>query len=278
MKNLIFLLIIFLVGCASRSESSNEEIPAIITYSDGKHCAEVNYYNPNTNTKSTYTLNVEVEDNALVRIYWGNGGWLDETHFSPIELNEEGFCSFASDKGYQYEVQITGDESSVTDNPKSENDRSNRRMQLRQCASSIQMTESELLKYETDFNIRRTDFISIEMCEALSNYITKIRELNSEIENGYIQKIYYWERPDEIVCQHMIVKRKSTYYWLLVGGRVKSTMGTIRFNHQISNWQDVIVKKSPESTSMQVMSMRILEQSGDLSYLSDKMENYCSLL
>ena len=127
MKYIFYFLSIFLIGCSGRSgstddETSSDEESSSDAYSDGKHCAEVAYYNPTTGTRSTYTLNVEVENNELVTIYWGNGGWLDESHFSPTEIDEDGSCSFTSDKGNQYEVTITGEECSGTDNPVAEDE------------------------------------------------------------------------------------------------------------------------------------------------------------
>ena len=74
---------------------------------DGDHQADVQYYNPNTGTRSTYTLTVEVENGEIVKIYWPNGGWLDESHFTATELDEDGSASFTSDKGYEYTVTIT---------------------------------------------------------------------------------------------------------------------------------------------------------------------------
>lgn len=92
-------------------------------YPDGDYCAEVTYYNPNTGTRNTYTLNVEVEGNELTQINWPNGGWLDDSHFSPEELDENGSCSFVSDRGYEYDVQITGPPCSFTDDRKVRNDK-----------------------------------------------------------------------------------------------------------------------------------------------------------
>lgn len=73
--------------------------------SDGTYCADVEYYNPNTGTRHTYELDVEVEDGYLVQIDWPNGGWLDETHFSSEDITS-GECSFTSDRGYQYTVTL----------------------------------------------------------------------------------------------------------------------------------------------------------------------------
>jgi len=47
-------------------------------YYDGTCCADVEYYNSNTGTNNTFTLEVEVENNELITIYWSNGGWIDE--------------------------------------------------------------------------------------------------------------------------------------------------------------------------------------------------------
>ena len=40
-------------------------------YPDGTYCAEVEYYNPNTGTRSTYDLDVEVENGDLSSKYIG---------------------------------------------------------------------------------------------------------------------------------------------------------------------------------------------------------------
>ena len=73
------------------------------------YCAEIKYYNPNTGTSSTYTLEVEVENNELTEIYWPNGGWLDDSHFASTDISS-GEASFSSDAGYEYDVRIIGKE------------------------------------------------------------------------------------------------------------------------------------------------------------------------
>lgn len=112
-----------LVSCGGGDDDSSEG-RSVITgkYDDGTYCADVTYYNPNTGTRNTYTLNIEVENNEVARINWGNGGWLDGSHFNPEELDSYGYCSFTSDKGYKYEVQISGSECSSTDNPGASSD------------------------------------------------------------------------------------------------------------------------------------------------------------
>jgi hypothetical protein len=75
-------------------------------YDDGTYCATVRYSNGNTSTNSIYILTVEVEDGKLTKIHWPNGGWLDASHFDPPHVSENGFATFTSDKGYEYDVLI----------------------------------------------------------------------------------------------------------------------------------------------------------------------------
>lgn len=123
------LLLTLNVGCGGNGNDEVEEgyekddyYSEEDGYEDGTYCATVTYYNPNTGTRSDYTLEVEVESNELVKIYWPNGGWLDEDHFSAQELDEDGYCSFTSDKGYEYSIQITGTDCAFTDDSRFQND------------------------------------------------------------------------------------------------------------------------------------------------------------
>lgn len=74
-------------------------------YPDGTYCAEVEYYNPSTGTRNTYSLDVDVEGGDLTIIHWPNGGWLDDTHFYPEDISD-GECDFTSDRGYRYTVTL----------------------------------------------------------------------------------------------------------------------------------------------------------------------------
>ena len=121
MKHISYILffIVTLWGCTdNRSKNDGDG-----GYSDGTYCANVTYYNSNTGTEHTYRLNVDVENNELIRIHWNNGGWLDESHFTPQELDNSGYCSFTSDKGYAYKVAIMGSACSDTDERKLKSDK-----------------------------------------------------------------------------------------------------------------------------------------------------------
>ena len=91
---LFFLVISFLTISCSNSK-----------YSDGNYCADVEYYNPRTGRYSTYTLSVEIENNKLTVIHFPNGGWLDDSHFTPPTI-ENGKAKFVSDRKYRYTVKI----------------------------------------------------------------------------------------------------------------------------------------------------------------------------
>jgi hypothetical protein len=109
-----------LLQACGGSDSSSEEstVESDGTYQDGTYCSNVDYYNPSTGTRNAYQLNVEVENNEVVRIIFPNGGWLDNDHFSPQELDRSGYCSFTSDKRNQYQITITGSECDFTDENK----------------------------------------------------------------------------------------------------------------------------------------------------------------
>jgi len=118
----ILILLAAIIGLHSCKKSSNEsentdEESSFISdsYPDGTYCADIDYYNPDTGTRSTYTLNVEVESHEVTVIQWSNGGWLDSTHFNPEELDSSGYCSFTTFDGNQYNIQITGSECTSTD-------------------------------------------------------------------------------------------------------------------------------------------------------------------
>ncbi len=110
---LLFLIFIGFSSCDSSEKSFARDEFSIEgqsedEFEDGTYCANVTYHNPNTGTTSEYTLDVEVSNNQVIRINWSNGGWMDEDHFSPETLSDTGHCSFESDKGYEYTIQITG--------------------------------------------------------------------------------------------------------------------------------------------------------------------------
>lgn len=92
---LICIFIILFSSCKSRSKVD-----------DGTYSATVDYYNPETGYSKTYTLDVEVEDNAVVQINFPNGGWLDDDHITPEELDYDGNCTVEGEDGKTYDIHI----------------------------------------------------------------------------------------------------------------------------------------------------------------------------
>ena len=108
---LFILLITFVIGCGDQNgqEGGSDIYSEKSGYDDGTYCAEIDYYFSETGTSSTYTLEVEIENNELTKIYWPNGGWLDHSHFAPPSISE-GIANFTSDRGVDYTIRILGKE------------------------------------------------------------------------------------------------------------------------------------------------------------------------
>ncbi|UMB52621.1 hypothetical protein MKD41_09755 [Lutibacter sp. A64] len=75
-------------------------------YSNGENCATVEYYNPDTEKHSTYTLKVNVKDNRVTDIYWDNGGKLNEKHYKEYAYLDDGIASFIDDRGREFIVYL----------------------------------------------------------------------------------------------------------------------------------------------------------------------------
>lgn len=83
-----------------------EEDPYACNYSDGYHLATVDYYNPETEYSATYDLNVDVEGCEVTKIVFPRGGWLDDDHIIPADLDAWGTCTIYGEEGKIYEIQI----------------------------------------------------------------------------------------------------------------------------------------------------------------------------
>jgi hypothetical protein len=122
----LFFASIWLFLVSSCGNSSDEEYPiegqTEEGFEDGTYCAEVDYYNPNTGTSNSYTLEVEVSGNEVIQINFNNGGWLDEDHIDAESLDSDGTCTLVSDRGYEYTVHIIGRDCSSTDESSMDSD------------------------------------------------------------------------------------------------------------------------------------------------------------
>ena len=114
-KYLLIIALIFIYSCTEHKSSSSSHYQDTEyedsedydedDYPDGSYDATIRVYNPNTGHNATYTLEVEVENKELIKIYWNNGGWLDDSHFSPADISD-GTASFTDDRGYEYRVEL----------------------------------------------------------------------------------------------------------------------------------------------------------------------------
>lgn len=118
LKGLFFnLLLLFLISCGhsaggdeddkpSKSQEETSGSDSACGIEDGTHLATVNYFNPDTNYSATYSLQVEVEDCEVIQIDFPNGGYLDNDHIDPSEIDEDGNASVEDDQGRSFEVNI----------------------------------------------------------------------------------------------------------------------------------------------------------------------------
>ena len=75
-------------------------------FKDDTYSATIDYNNSETNYSNTYTLEVEVEDCQIVKIYFPKGGWLDEDHISAAEIDNDGNATVEGEDGKTYDIHI----------------------------------------------------------------------------------------------------------------------------------------------------------------------------
>jgi hypothetical protein len=283
MKNLFYILLIisFLFSCNGSTddqfaiEGQTEE-----GFADGTYCADVTYDNPNTGTSSDYTLEVEVEGNKVTQINWGNGGWMDEDHFNAEDIDEDGNCSFTSDKGYDYTVHITGKNCGDIDSDNQYTKLNLPKYSFEEAVAITGMTREEIndcniysegdVLSENDMFILKKEIISIRAYlnamrgidqgydEEIEDIKNSQKKLHEEILNGYIQNIKRTSTYG-VLSQIVIIKKKGVNYTLEVRGSEECTMGTAKFNENVSGWQMVYIKQYPEVDHWSGHSMRIID-------------------
>lgn len=140
----IFLFLVFLIISCKSDQKSGEALDSYdpnlsydnddsgVNYNDGEFCATIEYNNAETRNSSTYTLNVHIQNGKLIQIDWPNGGWLDDTHYDPPDLDDDGTCSFSTYNGKDYEIQIDGDGNCLgsISSPESDDEDYNRNIEL----------------------------------------------------------------------------------------------------------------------------------------------------
>jgi len=95
------------------TQNSEEETTDRITdntteckFEDGTYSATVDYNNSETSYSATYTLDVEVQDCQIVQINFPNDGYLDDSHISYTDIDDDGYALVYGEDGKTYEIQI----------------------------------------------------------------------------------------------------------------------------------------------------------------------------
>lgn len=282
----ILLLALFKCTSCSQVSDSEEETQFAIEgqteegFEDGTYCADVNYYNPNTSTDKTYTLEVEVSNNEVVQINWGNGGWLDEDHFSAPTLDENGSCSFTSDRGYDYTVEITGRNCSNLDSQDKYRSKNLPKYTFEEATEILNMTQEEIEECD---NYEEGELLSENDLGLLKNYLKGIRvylremreldgdytsvedikqsqrNLQNEINEGYIIGMQTHSM-GELKYTTVKIRKRGVVYLFEVQGNSECTMGTARFDENKSGWQMVYIKQYPDRDEFSGHYMRIIER------------------
>ena len=279
MKRIVYFLLLLAMFQSCSVGNSGDNISEE-GYDDGTYCADVEYYNPNTGTRSEYTLEVEVENNEVTKIYWNNGGWLDEDHFSAEELDADGECSFTSDRGYEYTVKITGQNCSNLDSEGQHSKMNLPKYSFEEAVAMTGMTQEEIndcnIYSEGDVLSENDMFILKREIESIRAYLNAIhgydqgynediedikrsqKKLQDEIDNGYVQRI---ERKSMygVSIQTVTISKYGVNYLFEVRGGGEVTMGTAQFNENATGWQTVYIKQYPDVEKYSGYSMRIID-------------------
>ncbi len=106
-------LLIFTSCCGGKGgdKKANEESDYYSEtqgYKSGSYCADVKYYNPNTGATKKYSLEIEVENDWIVKIKFGNANYLDRDDFRIVQLDRFGDCSLDCYNGCRFDIAITG--------------------------------------------------------------------------------------------------------------------------------------------------------------------------
>jgi hypothetical protein len=290
MKKIIHLFIICLsiYSCSGNSNEYEDEFSdeyliegqSADGFEDGTYCADVTYYNPNTGTENTYTLEVEVYNNEVTQINWNNGGWLDEDHFSAPVLDENGSCSFTSDKGYDYTVEITGKNCSNADSEGKYRSKNLPKYTFEEAVDLLNMTQEEIeecdsyeegeLLSENDLGLLKNYLKGIrvylrEMRELDGDYTSvedikqSQRNLQNEINEGYLIGMQTHSM-GELKYTTVKIKKRGIVYLFEVQGNSECTMGTARFDENKTGWQMVYIKQYPDRDEYSGHYMRIIER------------------
>lgn len=73
-------------------------------YNDGTYCARVEY--ETINGSSAVYMPVIVENGEVIKLFWSNGGYLDEKHFSGAIVEGDGSAYFTDDRDRSFYIEL----------------------------------------------------------------------------------------------------------------------------------------------------------------------------
>jgi hypothetical protein len=244
------------------------------TYDDGTYCADVTYYNPSTGTNGSYKLKVDVEDNQVIRINFKQGGWLDDSHISPEELDADGNCTVRDEANRKYEIQLINEDCDLY-----------AWFPVSVCISGMNPTPSEMDEINNMFIKRTNGMVTNKMCEIVRKYLVDMRELKgkmqslkTEVDNGSVVYIYPRKVNNQMICQQIIVRKHGVYYRFTVAGDEQCSMGSAVFNENSYSWQSLQVKENPYDTHRNVYQVRLIESGSNLQELQEKIAYDCTFI
>lgn len=240
---------------------------------DGDYCSEVSYYNPKTGHNATYELTVEVSDNTPTKIYFCNGGYIDD--FSASELDQRHQSSFTDSRGREFDLSISEQNCSEKENCSEEKTAT---YSYDFCCELLKLTPAEISELEKHMSFTPGDFVSGSKLENIREYLKSLRAIASmkrESDNGKVMHIQKLEWRSGIHCQVAILKKFGKYYLCNVAGQVEFIMGTLQFDENSSDWQNVMVKYDPEGNLIKGYMIKLLEVDSDFEYLKRRLNVYC---
>lgn len=152
------------------------------------------------------------------------------------------------------------------------------------CFESLNLTNKEILEYTANFETQTNSIITYKFCNLIYEYIMKDREiqrdynakmgiLQKQINGGYIQTVWRTEI-NNLLIQKLIVLKNNLYYLMEIGNGGECSMGTMIFDENNNNWQEVLVRKTPYKVEYKVHQMRITDVSSNFDQLNLKMKGY----
>lgn len=113
-KIISITLVGLLISCNSKTDKKSYEHPSNsskaeaynCTFENGTYSATVRYYKSESNSSTTHTLDVDVENCMVTEIHLPNNKCLDGDHIFNTTIDANGIAFIDGDNGWTYQVSI----------------------------------------------------------------------------------------------------------------------------------------------------------------------------